>query len=84
MTAESGYLSSMSKERSQADSMSSVNEPIERWSDEELLEQLRFLEFALTDLEVNYEEDVESPIHVIRAEMARRGLHFDQQAGSPG
>jgi len=64
-------------------------QPIEEWTDEELLEQYRYIKAELADTEPGYRDSGEAPAAVIEDEIQRRGLHPDREdvvpdASSPG
>lgn len=54
-------------------------QPIEEWTDEELLEQYRFVNTELADPEAGNGEGDNEPKDVILDEIRRRGLAIDQQ-----
>jgi hypothetical protein len=54
------------------DLVAAVNHPIEEWSDDEVIEQLRFIDFARTDLR---SDDVDDDArNLFLAELERRGI----------
>jgi hypothetical protein len=63
--------------------------PIEEWSDEELLEEFRYIKAELADEDPEYRDGDGAPADVIEEEMRRRGLEPDREdvipdANSPG
>jgi hypothetical protein len=63
--------------------------PIEEWSDEELLEEFRYIKAELADEDPEYRDGDGAPADVIEEEMRRRGLEPDREdvipdADSPG
>jgi hypothetical protein len=63
--------------------------PIEEWSDDELLEEFRYIKAELADEDPEYRDGDGAPADVIEEEMRRRGLEPDREdvipdADSPG
>lgn len=63
--------------------------PIEEWSDEELLEEFRYIKAELADEDPEYRDGDGAPADVIEDEIRRRGLEPDREdvipdAESPG
>ena len=63
--------------------------PIEEWSDEELVEEFRYVKAELADEDPKYRDSDGAPADVIEDEIKRRGLEPDREdvipdAASPG
>ena len=63
--------------------------PIEEWSDDELIEQFRYIKAELADEDPHYRSGEDAPADVIEEEIQRRGLTPDREdvipdASSPG
>ena len=54
-------------------------EPIEEWTDQELLDQYRFVSTELADAEAGNSDEDNQPKDVILEEIRRRGLHIDER-----
>ena len=64
-----------------------MSHPVEEWTDEELIDQYRYLEAETEDMPVSEGDD--EPIERLLAEIRRRGLEsaldeVDPDAASPG